>query len=367
LAVAFTLLATLRLATLLLATPLLAATAGAAEDEPPVKSPAAAASPEQIIDEFVKSCQENKDLSDARRQEVLALVAARRAQPDSSQQAITDALCAVSAEFQEALSALGDENTRGAIERLEKLSASGNRFLAADAAFFLARAYILEERYEESLPLLTDVTGGKFAGHTLNTPEALFLKGVSQAKLLKRKEAIQTLQAFREQSAAAPERLRVGAEHLLDELRSLEKGSIVDVEGRMDYSRRRLTLERSDQPTQREQKTIVAMLDKLIEAAEEKEKSGGGGGGGGKGKGRGRQGGKGGQNPAGGATQSAAGAGKAETGPLHRVPRGKPEDTWGGLKDKQRDEVLSALKARFPDRYKQLIEQYYKSLQDEDK
>ena len=48
-------------------------------------------------------------------------------------------------------------------------------------------------------------------------------------------------------------------------------------------------------------------------------------------------------------------------GGLHRVNRGNAKDDWGSLPPKEREKILNSLKARFPNRYKQLIEQYYKS------
>ena len=36
---------------------------------------------------------------------------------------------------------------------------------------------------------------------------------------------------------------------------------------------------------------------------------------------------------------------------------------WGKYNEKEREKVLSALKARFPDRYRELVEKYYESVQ----
>ncbi len=343
----------------------------AAESDPATARAAAQEKSEKVLDGFLAACRENENLTDQQRDQIASLVSAARQDAAARSQAITAALSGVNDELRRALVELADEETPAAIGRLEKLAAGEDSYLAAEASFFLARAYLAEERYEEALPLLTEIIKGKLADRSLQAGEAQFYAGIVQAKLIKRRDAIKSLSAFLEQNPDASERLRVGALHQLEELKTLERGSILDVEDRMDYSRRRLALERSDKPTQTQQKTIIVMLDKLIEAAEEKEQSGSGSGKGkGKGKGRGKgnsPGGKGGKNPAGGAKESAAQAGNADVGPLHHVGRGKPEESWGGLKDKQRDEVLSALKTKFPDRYKQLLEQYYKSLQDEEK
>jgi predicted Fe-S protein YdhL (DUF1289 family) len=48
---------------------------------------------------------------------------------------------------------------------------------------------------------------------------------------------------------------------------------------------------------------------------------------------------------------------------LNRTIRGKEEESWGNMPDRKRQEVLNALKTAFPERYRELVEQYYKSLQ----
>jgi hypothetical protein len=50
---------------------------------------------------------------------------------------------------------------------------------------------------------------------------------------------------------------------------------------------------------------------------------------------------------------------------VKRLHRGGPQSPWSNLRDKDRDPVYSAIKEKFPGRYQQLIEQYYKSFQDE--
>ena len=321
---------------------------------------------DKVIDAFLADLEADKDITAEQRKEVTDLVAELRKEPQSQSQAMTESLRVLHSEFAEALVQLGDENADAAIPTLKKLSDGNDPYLAAEAKFYLARTHIMKEDFEQALPVLDELVGEKYAGKFLSAGESLFLKGIAQARLLKRSEAQASLTKFLEENPNAPERLIVGAKHQLLELEYTDEGSIVDVQDRMDYSRRRLTLERSDEPTQTEQGKIIAMLDKLIEEAEQKEcDCRGGGNGSGSGKGS-KPGGKGGQNPAGGAEQSTAPVGESKVGSLDRVNRGKMGDQWGGLRDKQREEVLSALKAKFPNRYKQLVEQYYKSLQEEE-
>jgi hypothetical protein len=43
----------------------------------------------------------------------------------------------------------------------------------------------------------------------------------------------------------------------------------------------------------------------------------------------------------------------------------KPGEVWGQMQPEQRERVLQALKSSFPDRYRQLVEQYYQELAEE--
>jgi hypothetical protein len=58
-------------------------------------------------------------------------------------------------------------------------------------------------------------------------------------------------------------------------------------------------------------------------------------------------------------------AGGGGIGALSRVTRGDPGEAWGAARDRKRDEILNADKTQIPDRYRELVEQYYKSLQEE--
>ena len=69
--------------------------------------------------------------------------------------------------------------------------------------------------------------------------------------------------------------MQVAAWHELELLRAIEEGTLTDVQDRMDFSRRRLAIEETGEDTQEEQDKIVAMLEKLIEQAEQQEQQGG--------------------------------------------------------------------------------------------
>jgi len=344
-----------------------AAWAAAADDSP--KLPQSAPRPGAVLDGFAAACEKNKSLDDARRKAVLEAIFAGRGDEDRAAEVLDEALGAIYPAFRQALIALSDENTAEAIDVLRKLADSDDPYLAAHASFYLGHALVGQERCEEALPRLEPLVAGKHAEHTLHGGEALFLVGSCQANLLERDEAIRTLARFLEMYPKASERMRIGAVHLMAEQQAILDGSLVDVHDRMGWSRRRLTIEESGKPTQHGQEKIIALLDKLIEEAEQREKSGGGGGGGGGGGAQGSGSGppSGNQTPNSPATQSALPDGQGRIGALHQLNRGKASDSWGNLPEKERAKVLTALKARFPDRYRELIEQYYRSFQEEPK
>jgi hypothetical protein len=198
----------------------------------------------------------------------------------------------------------------------------------------------------------------------------LFLRGVAEVRVLKRKEAAASLGAFLKQYPEASERMKIAAWRVLDLLEQTEDGSLRDVQALMEYSRRRLSLEVPDKETQEAQDKAVALLEKLIEKAEEQESQGQG-----KGEGKKKEQGKSqGNNQSesqGSPSQSTSGQGGSDQNDqspdkIVRELRGGPRTPWDHLRNKQREEkAFAALKTQFPARYQRLVEQYFRSLQDE--
>ena len=327
-----------------------------------------AANTDAILDEFLSTVGKNKEFTPEQLQSASEAVATLRAEPDGRTIAITEALRELYPEYKAALAALGEEDFGAAVPALSKLHGGDDAYLAADAGYFLARACMLDERFEDALPLLADLTG-KWSDKTLRGGEALFLQGVAQIQLLQHKEAMDSLAHFLARHPDAPERMRVGAMRQLEQLKAFQAGTLTDVQLRMDYSRRRLTLEDTGRDTRVQQDKIIEVLAKLIKEAEERECNCKGSG---KGSGQGQKQGKGGEgdsqaNGQGQGQEGTAGGGSKGTDgdSVKRLHRGGPQSPWSQLRDKQRDPVFNAIKDKFPGRYQQLIEQYYKSFQDE--
>ena len=322
-----------------------------------------------VLDRFTRHV-ESLDLTSESRTRVQQILARAQASPDARADALIESLNVIYPEFKQAQIQLAGPQAPQAMTTLTALAGSDDPYLAAHARFFAARTLAMDERYERALPMLEKLTADELA-HTQESGEAMFLKGVAQVELLQRENALQTLKDFAKNYPFESERMVIGALHMIDELSYLQEGTLSDVTDRMDYSRRRLALTESGSRTQDEQENIVAMLDTLIEQAEQQEQQQQGSGSG-QGQGQGGQPGNGGapsgnQQPNNPASHSAATPGEARMGALHRVNRGSEDDDWGAARDREREEVLNAIKARYPERYKELVEQYYRSLQEDNR
>ena len=327
---------------------------------------AAAADGNQVLDGFAASVAKSTTATEEQKRLVAELVKQLRQTPEDRAAAITESLRLLHPEFKAALAALGEDNLGAAIVALTKLRQSGDAWLAADASYYLARAYLLDERFEEALPLLADLQG-MYADRTASGGEVQFLKGVAEAALLKHTDAIASLEKFIANYPEAPERMRVGAFRQLEQLKLYQEGTLSDVHLRMDYSRRKLALEDTGSQTREQQDKVIDILAKLIKEAEERECNCRGGSGSGQSKKQGQAGesqgeGQGEGNQGG---QSGGGSKGIDSDTVKRLTRGGPQSPWSRLRDKDRDPVYSTIKEKFPARYQQLIEQYYKSFQDD--
>ena len=300
------------------------------------------------------------------KQQIAQLVELVEKSPEDAGSMVSAGLMVLYPKFESAVTDIASDKLDRAVTALKTMVEAKDEYLAANAQYYLARAYAIDERYEEALPLLQTLTKTG-ADKTQHLGEATFLRGVCEVETLQRKEALKTLKSFVEKFPNSSERLLIGAMHMIDELAFMEDGTMADVQDRMDYSRRRLDIAESGKRTQDEQNRIIKILDKLIEEAEKKEQQGqGSGSGNGSGQGPGQGGNPSGNGiPGGPANQSTAPVGQARMGALHRGASGNAEESWGEARDREREEVLNAIKARYPDRYREMIEQYYRSLQEE--
>lgn len=259
---------------------------------------------------------------------------------------------------------------------------AGDTYLKAYATYFLGRTLLNQDDLEGATEALEQVHGRLRVGTTWTDEAALYL-GYAYARLPELKEGLDAASRARArrmleavaQRGDAPERVQEGATWLLRELRGEGMGPLLEIAKRMETIERMIRRTRTGEGTQARQKRVIGAIDKLIALMREKEKQGSGKGQGkgqGKGKGKKKPGncknGKkaGGQKNKTGAKESTLPGGELKIGKLNTPPRTATSEAWGKMKKKERDEAIIFLKKKFPARYRELIEKYYKSIAEKD-
>jgi len=258
-------------------------------------------------------------------------------------------------EYKRADALLLGERFGAAAEAFAKLRDAVDRYLKTYATYRYGLAEMNRDRFEEAAAAFTAVLKApkKYSGCDV---EAAFYLVVCLGQEREKEQAIVAANTFLKDYPDAPERYRKAMEQIKNELVQEWESPLYDLAGRMSHVARKIEGGDTGDPTQAKQKEIVAILDELIKKAEENEGCCGGGNGNGGGPPRGNQ------QPSGPANQSSAAPGPGRIGDLRPRPRAKPGEQWGAMRDKEREEVLQALKAKFPDRYRELLEQYNKAL-----
>lgn len=222
---------------------------------------------EKVIASFLKHVASLDTIAEKQKSEISKTIT--DAGPDDPD-AVTEGLIQLYPKYSQAVESSDTESVEAAVELLSPLADSDDKFLAADASFYLARTLMNDERFEDAMPRLKQLVGdlSQFTAHQGSTQ---YFIGVAQAGLLQNDDAIQSFMQFLQFNPEAPERLRVSAWRQVQQLQSIQEGKLDDVHQRMDFSRRRLELIETDKVTQTEQDKIVNMLTKLIKEEEKKE------------------------------------------------------------------------------------------------
>ena len=164
--------------------------------------------------------------------------------------------------------AILEPDSEKAVKAMIKLTETGDPYLSAEAHYSIGRRLFADLKHEQALPLFEKVST-QLAGHTLRAGEATYYLGVCQEKMLLKKEALgtfETMVAFFGEDVSR--RLRDDAVTRIAQLQRDVDGSLGDVANHMGFSERKLTLSDSGERTVEVQEHIVAMLDELIEQAE---------------------------------------------------------------------------------------------------
>jgi hypothetical protein len=227
-------------------------------------------------------------------------------------------------------------------------------FTQANASILVARQLCHARGYEEATQVLASTNP------TLVVEPALFdfYRGMTDFGLHRPKEATASLKTVIETPTSIPERYRVMARLMTAEMARwpADAKNLSTVARLMDTSSRRLDLAKGDRITQDVQKKIVFRLDELIKEAEnQKKKKGQPGDGSGDGEpGDSTQP----SNPASDSNiMGGSGAGKVDDKKLKKLA-----EEWGKLPASERAKAIQEMTRDLPPKYKQFIEDYFKSL-----
>jgi hypothetical protein len=275
---------------------------------------------------------------------------------------VPDALAVLYPAYRQALEAFDEQRPADVVRALEPLRGHDDPFLAANAEYFYVRALVELGQYEpvETALASVDQRTDYYGAHTPYAPHLLFIRGFCEARNLRFEQATRSLQAVAQEFGDdVPEAVRVGVQQLLLEIERRALGTLAEVATVMDYVADRLKVADATDRVRERQHRIVAMLDRLIQEQEAKEQQAGGvcqsGGDGGS-----RA-----QTPRTPRERSEAPGGEGRFGDLHEAPSADPGQMWGKLPPAERERILQSIRERFPSRYRQLVEQYYRALAEE--
>ncbi|MBP7933428.1 MAG: hypothetical protein KA354_02160 [Phycisphaerae bacterium] len=341
-----------------------AASVPAGELRPILSPEAARKGAVELIDRFVAHVQGSPDVEPAARKAVVEGWKAHREEKEP-QGFMTAALAIVSPTFRTALDAMEKEDYALAEKALGPLMADRDAYIALHATAMLARALVEQDRTDQAELLLAALVGreAELMEKTFLEAEVDFLAAYCQVLDLRYEEALASLRQFELQHPGAPDKYRLPARQMLQELSVRRPEGLGDVSDLMTYASRRLARGSAGQPVRDKQQRAVELLDKLIQDAEAQEKQqqpqrakGGKGGQGGKAQG----------NPVAPASDSMLPSGEGGKGPLQRRATVRPGEQWGQMRPEERQRILQSLRESFPSRYRQLVEQYYRQLAKEE-
>jgi len=281
------------------------------------------------------------------------------------QGALMEAVLVLNPDLTKARDELNADRPTEALPILDRLAGSPDPFLATHAVWFRVRALVAGERYEDALSAITSVQTNA-ARYTLLAGDMLYIEGRLHACLLDRPAAVAILRRYLQQFPNAPAERRGAARELLEEVERARELSLSNVAALMDDSRRRLQQSDTGDLTQIRQRQITLLLGQVTEKVEEKPTKGGRpakspGKGGKPDKGQ-----KPGEKPEEGAKESTLSERDSKVD-LGSPPEGGNPDDWAKAYARDREAVQRELQTRVPERYRDLIEQYYRSLSSEGK
>lgn len=341
-----------------------------AESQPAASQPSAQPSPEppyavpavepraaeKIVTNFVEAVRAHAAHPAAAREFVVAK--ASGATPGNAGDFLNSALAVCSPDFADALKAMEDERIADAADRFERIAAAGDEpFMAVNAANLAASAMVEMEQFPRALAVLEPIFN-RYAPLDRYAPGAdhmLFMLGYCYIRELRYDAAKAILTRFLQTYPQAPQRLRVTATQIVTEIDRRIPGKLGDVRDLLAYAHHRIELGETGEPVAQRQQQAVALLDNMIQEAEENEKnarqkSPSGGGKGNK------------PQPSSGAKESRIPSGAPPGDTALRRSRVAPGEAWGKMPPREREQIIQTLQRQFPSQYRDLLEQYYRQL-----
>jgi len=228
-------------------------------------------------------------------------------------------------------------------------------FYRNNLALAYAKALSGKRVYEEAL----DALKAAVPEQVVDPAGYYFHKAVAEHALIQKKEAVHSIARLLDDVADCPERYKMVATLMYLDMQSWKDDDkdLTNIAKLMDNSERRLELSRPGPKTQDIQKKIVFRLDELIKDLENQCKNGGqcqcpGGG----------------QQPGPGTNQpntpmpdsriaTNSGPGVVDQKKLQNLAA-----NWGKLPEKERAKAMMELTKDLPPRYREVIENYFKTL-----
>ncbi len=313
--------------------------------------------PEKIIAEFIESVQAQAAYPAAVKKFVSEK--SSEATPQRAGEFLTSALAVCSTEFADALKAMEDERMTDAADRFARLAATdkADPYLAVNAANLAATALVELEQFPRAIAVLEPIFSqhAPLDRYTPGADHMLFMLGYSYIRELRYEAAKAILTQFLKAYPQAPQRLRVTATQIVTEIDRRIPGKLGDVRDLLAYAHQRIELGDTGEPVAQRQQQAVALLDNMIQEAEENEKnarqkSPSGGGKGNK------------PQPSSGAKESRIPSGAPAGDTVLRRSRVTPGEAWGKMPPREREQIIQTLQRQFPSRYRDLLEQYYRQL-----
>ena len=239
-----------------------------------------------------------------------------------------------------------------------ELSLTSNRYLSSYAALFQTKALVQEVQLEYAAMLLNFYLREDFdvSQYCLDVEQMKFLQGYCLFHTFQIEQAHDALNRFLEDYPESDPALRASARELLQSMSPPPRKDLGQVAHLMSEAGLWLTEGETGIDPQTHQAKALMILEEMVRNAEQQERQQQ------QQQGQGQPSAQQAQTPQRPAGQSALPQGKATQAQLHGAPRAAPGEVWGSMKPQQRARILQVLQENFPNRYRQLVEQYYKEL-----